>query len=158
MSIDIIIVGILLALAILGYMRGFIQGIINLVVICAYFYFASDLLNVGLKTLNDTQLTKDVASSQIMQYLIIMLGAIILLLVVNLITRKIIRKSFVSKFDKIGGVLIFLALGYFLICVGNVVVLKLVPFIDFPHNVDTSYFLSSSFKQYNFIYWWWLDA
>ena len=158
MIIDILIIALFLSLAIIGYLKGFVVGLINLVLGAVYFYFASDILDIGLNTLHDNQLSSDIANSSLMKYFVIVVVGIIVLLIANIIIRKIVRKSFVSGVDRVGGVIIYLLIGYTLLCVITLVYGFISPFFDIPESLQNSFFLSEGFQQYNLIYRWWLGV
>ncbi|MDF9866797.1 putative membrane protein required for colicin V production [Bacilli bacterium PM5-3] len=158
MIIDILIVILLIALIILGYIKGFMVGLINFIIGVIYLYFSNDLLNVCLKLINNAQLTSDIHNNNLMKYLIIAVLGIVIMLIVNIILRKVIKGSIISKFDRLGGVVIYAIIAYFILCVVSVIYSTLDVFIEFPKSMDDSFFLSKSFHDYNFLYRWWLNG
>lgn len=158
MVIDIIIIMLLFALAFLGYVKGFIVGILNLIFLVIYTYFASDILNWLLIVFKDSTISKDIMSNDTLRYFVIVVVGLILGLIVNLILRKIIKKSILSGFDKVGGILIHVIVGYLLLCVVLVVYHTISPYIDTPDILKNSYFFSQSFEDYNIIARWWLNG
>lgn len=158
MIIDVLIIALLLSLAIIGYLKGFVVGLINLILGAVYLYFASDILDIGLNTLHDNQLSNNIASSSLMKYFVIIVVGIILLLIANIILRKLIKKSFISGIDRTGGVIIYLLMGYCILCVTTLVYGFVAPFLDIPESLQNSFFLSEDFQQYNLIYRWWLGV
>jgi len=158
MGIDIIIVIVLILMALLGYWRGFITGAINLVVGLAYLYFAPRFFDLGTNSLGFDNINSEVINNIAMQYIIMLLIGVIIVFVVNIILRRIIRKSFISIFDRILGMLIFLAFGYLLVCIASSAVISTSSFIPFDDSIKNSFFLSERFSDYNIISWWWSNG
>ncbi|MDL2211415.1 CvpA family protein [Erysipelotrichaceae bacterium OttesenSCG-928-M19] len=158
MVIDIIIIAILIFLLIVGYIKGFMIGLINLVFWIGYFMVADQIFNFSLNLLSDNIINTVDFNNEIIKYLIILVVGLFLMLFINIIARKIIRKSFLSFFDRVGGMLLSLALGYLVICLASIIIINLGMFIDFSQEITDSYFLSSDFNEYNIIYRWWLNA
>lgn len=158
MIIDGLIIILFVLLAIFGYMKGFIVGILNLIFLAIYSFFADDLMNIITTTFKDTTLVKDMAANDMLKYFVMVVIGLVLGLIVNIILRKIIRKSLLSGFDHIGGMLIHIVVGYLILCVILTIYGSVVGFLDAPEVLKDSYFFSSSFEDYNIIVRWWLNA
>lgn len=158
MLIDILIAILLVTLAVFGYMKGFIVGILNLLFFTVYAYFSNDVLNIVLKNLASPSLVKDLDNSPLLKYFIILIIGLIIGLILNLVLRKIVKKSVLSGFDHFGGLIIHVLAGYLVLCLVLIIYSSLVPFIEVPNVLKESYFFSDSFKDYNIIVRWWLNA
>ena len=158
MIVDIIIGILLLILGLYGFQKGFVIGLVNLILAALYLYFSTDILSVSLQTLNNAQLSTDIYSNAWLKYLIIAIVGLIFIMLANIILRKFLKTSILSGLDHLGGAFIHLALGYLLICVFSIVYNSLDPFIEYPEIFKTSFFFSNSFNDYNLLSRWWLNG
>ncbi len=157
MSIDILIIIITLLLAFFGYQKGFIVSILNLIVMAAYFYFSSQMITFLLENFDNVQFISDLADNYTYRYIFIGVVGMIVFLITNLIFRRIIRKSFLSGLDKLGGLLISLFISYLLICLTSTSINYLSLYMDVNDIFNGSFFISEQFNDYNLLYWWWFN-
>lgn len=157
MSIDILIIIIMLLVAFIGYRKGFIVSIINFIVIVGYFYFSDNIVAFLIENFNNIDFFKDLENNDIYRYLFIGVLGIIVFTITSLIIRKIIRKSFLSFFDKIGGLIISLFIAYLLVCLLSTSVNYLSLYMEVSDLFNESFFISEQFNDYNLLYRWWLN-
>jgi uncharacterized membrane protein required for colicin V production len=152
--IDYFIGGFLVLLVIYGFYKGFIVSIVNLVFSVIYLYFATDILNVGLGAIGSGEITDEVNNNIIMRYVVIFLVGIVLIFIINLILKKMLRGSVFSLVNRLGGVAMYLVLGYLLVCIVSLIVVNLGNFIDFSDSIQDSFFLSNRFDNFNILSGW----
>lgn len=157
MLLDILITIIAILIIIYGYRKGFIIQLINLVFVGVYFYFANNYIDDGLKLINNDDLTLNIESNVLYRYLIIILIGIIIFFILNLLLKKIFKLKILSFVNRLGGLLISLAIVYFIICFANTIFYFLQDTDIISGDLENSFYLGKGFQQYNLLLGWWFN-
>lgn len=158
MSIDILIVFITVLFAILGYKKGIIVSILNLLVLFLYFYFVQDVINFFNNIFPNMQFFNDLNNNLVFRYIFLGVVSFFVLIFSSMIFKKIARKSFLSFIDRVGGLLISVFISYLLVCLLAIAINSLSNFIEINQIFKDSFFISEQFNKYNILYWWWYSA
>lgn len=158
MSIDILIVFITVLFAILGYKKGIIVSILNLLVLFLYFYFVQDVINFFNNIFPNMQFFNDLNNNLVFRYIFLGVVSFFVLIFSSMIFKKIVRKSFLSFIDRVGGLLISVFISYLLVCLLAIAINSLSNFIEINQIFKDSFFISEQFNKYNILYWWWYSA
>lgn len=154
MIIDLLILIVAIIFAIFGYKKGFIIQLINLGAGILYMFFSTDLLMSTLTILKQDELKQTLEHNATSQLIVITLIGIIIFTLLNLLLKKIFKLRLLSFINHLGGLLIGVIFAYLLICFINIILNFLGIFITYDDYLQQSFFLSSDFKNYNIIEWW----
>lgn len=155
MSVDILIIIIAVLAAIFGYKKGIIVSTINLLVLFVFFYFAQSIIDFFSETFPNIQLFSDLNTNATFRYIFLGIVSIIIILFTTGIFKRIVNNTFLSLFDRLGGIIIGLGIVYLLVCFLSVSINSIDGFIEMDPLFKDSFFISKQFNEYNVIYRWW---
>lgn len=158
MTMDLIFLLIFMVLTVYGYFKGFFISILNFIFLVVYIIVATKVIGFSFDNIMKQALSGKIEPGYFDKYIIILVLGVILYFVMNIIIRRIIRKSKLSGADKVIGGGIYFLIAYFLVATTVVIMTFISQFISMDHLIGNSFFFSDFSKGFNFYYWWWLSV
>ncbi|MDR1781585.1 MAG: CvpA family protein [Bacilli bacterium] len=155
MIIDIVLAIIIVFFILNGLIKGVFENIISIIFIIIYYLISNKLYQFLINYLPyDARFY--LQENTFVGYIIIIIIGLILLGIILFLFKHFIKKSFISLFDRLVGVIVGLIIGFLLVCIlnsgVNFINNNLPQLLKDNKEVNSSFLLSKEFNQkYNIL-------